>query len=259
MTTNKKIKALTLSGIVVMMAITSLVALTGAASAANENVTVKKDGTGDYTSIQAAVDGTGTNATINVEGGAYYETVNVSSSGVSIVSSDGSQVDIVAHKANGTDAWSYPSGLATTPTLGANVTDYDQSDITVGNSTSSTYASVQNAVNNATAGDKLILEPETYNESVNVTVNYLMLVSSDTSQNATIDATNTSSGVALDKGGNTVEIHNSIKLIDAVLASGGSSGSTSFSLSGTTFGMPNVLWVILAVIGIVVAYTRKEE
>lgn len=245
-----KLKATITAVMVVMVALSAFAMPASAAT-----ITVNPDGTGDYTTIQEAVDNAASGDVIQVEGGTYYETVYVSTSDVTIESANGETVNIVANKANGTDAFSYDSSITTAPTVGANITEHDQNTTEVNTGATGAYATIQEAVNNTDSGDKVVIAPGTYNESVNVTSDYLMFVSSDTTQNVTIDASNTTSGEALVLNDNTALVHDSVKTVSGVLGGGG----TSDTLNGETGGIPNIVWAIVVVVGGYYLYSRQEE
>ena len=105
-------------------------------------------------------------------------------------------------------------------------------------------------------GDKVFIEPGTYNESVNVTSDYMMFQSTNASQNVTVDASNTSDGQALRTHDYTTYVDSEIDTVNAVLGGGGSGSGT---LDGTFAGVPNVVWMLVVALGGIVYYKRQEE
>ena len=247
------------AGIVSMLVFTvivSSVALSGVASAAT--LTVNPDGTADYRTIQAAVDDAGEGDTVSVEPGVYHETVKVPQGNLTIesTSNSGENVTVVAVKANGTLAVEHTTSDSNGVLTLSNVSTFDQNTTQVGSSSEANYSTVSDAVANVSDGDKVLLEPGTYNESVNVTNTYVMFQSTNMSQNVTVDASNTSEGQAFRENENVVYYGSNIKEVNAVLGGGGSSES---GLSGTMFGVPNFVWGIVVIAGLMLAYKRKEE
>jgi hypothetical protein len=221
-------------------------------------ITVNPDGTEDYTTIQSAVDNAGEGDTVRVEPGVYHETVSVSQGNLTIesASDSGENVTILAVKANGTDAVKHTTSDTNGVLTLNNVSDVDESNATVGSSTEANYSTIQNATDNLGMGDKVFIEPGTYNESVNVTSDYMMFQSTNASQNVTVDASNTSDGQAFRTHDYTTYVDSDINTVNAVLGGGGSGSGT---LDGTFAGVPNVVWMLVVALGGIVYYKRQEE
>ena len=118
------------------------------------------------------------------------------------------------------------------------------------------YGTIQEAVDNATDGDTIVLNStETYEENVTVTTNNLTVESSDGTQvNVTgeVDYSNVSNFTI---GDNVA--------FDSEVTGDSNAGSGLFAedglLGGSTFGLSNSIWAIGALVVLVVYYTNDEE
>lgn len=143
-----------------------------------------------------------------------------------------------------------------------NSTEYPNQDVSA-----QTYQSLHNAFNNTnddavvyvqsgnfTLGNESITDGR-YNltESVNVTeYNVTVQTYNSSVGNVTIDGTNTTSGkVFVDNGSDSINIGDNVTTLNAVLGGSGFGG-----LDSEPYGVPMVVWIVVA---IVVGYFGYEE
>jgi hypothetical protein len=241
----------------VLIAFVALITITGfAMPVMGAVVTVDKDGTGDYNSVQKAVNSASAGDTIELEGGeTYYESIDLTADNLNFTSSNNQTVEIVAYKSNGTQAIDFSSdGGTSTVNVGDNVRLVNKSVVTVNASDSNNYNNISEAINDTTHGTVVNIVPDTYNESVNITSDYVILQSTNTSENVTIDATNTTSGDAVVENGNGIIVRDSVKTINGVLGSGGG----SIGLNDKVGGIPKFVWLIVAGVGAFILWNRME-
>jgi pectinesterase len=206
-----------------------------ATPAAAATITVDTDGTADYNSIQAAVDAAADGDVVNVTPGTYYETVDVDTSNVTIrnANPDEGKVNIVAVRSNGGDGTlAVNSSDATNTTLDTGVETVNKSVLEVGDS-GADYLNIQTAVDNADPGTVIKIQPDTYETSVNVSEDWIVFAST-TGDNVTVDASDTSVGLAFYGDGADWSVGDGIEQIDAALAGGGGSGGTLGGMDTTT-------------------------
>lgn len=227
-------------------------------------ITVGEESTNDYSSIQDAVDNALDGDTIVIANGTYYESVNVTTANLTFKTASGvnQSVVVAAHKshANGNGSLAFDTSAVSGVTVDTNISQIDAQTVTVNaSSTTGNYSTIQNATDNVVEGTVISIDPDTYNESVNVTTNYLYFKSSSTTENVTIDAQNTSTGIAIDDANaEGIFVGDNVKMLDAAL--GGSGGNTINAdiLGDTFFGIP--LWAyLIVVIALVGLYYREQN
>lgn len=115
------------------------------------------------------------------------------------------------------------------------------------------YDSIQPAVDNASDGGYVHIHPATYNTSVNLTTANLTFENANVSEgNVTIDATNTSSGVAFRNPNDyNYTVGDNVTLKEASIG-GGSGLSGDYSWTDKYAGIP--LWAIVIGTLLIVGY-----
>ncbi|WP_329046924.1 pectinesterase family protein [Amycolatopsis sp. NBC_01488] len=146
--------------------------LTGAtlASPAAANVVVAKDGSGNYTTIQAGIDAVSTGGTVSVKPGTYHEVVTVPAgkTGITLRGTTGKAADVVVDydNASGTrkpDGSTYGTTGSATVTLAAN--DFTASALTFRNSfdrTAHPEITATQAVAVKATGDRMVFDHVTF-------------------------------------------------------------------------------------------------
>jgi len=228
-------------------------------------IEVNPDGYGDHNTIQDAVNSASDGDTINVSGGTYYETVEVTTANLTIQSANGEMVYISALR-SGDDTLAVNDTTlsdANNVTFGENVETFDRTNYVVDGNGTGDYETIQDAVNASSSDNATVISIKngTYNESVNVTVDRVLFKAFSDNPDVTVDAENTTSGEAFISEFDNVFVSGEIVTLGAVLGGGGSGGSGGLDfgmLTNTIFGIP--YWLI-GVVALVIGYWwySKEE
>jgi len=253
-------------GIALFLLVVTVVGMTVLAPVVSAaTIEVNPDGTADHNTIQDAVNAASDGDTINVTGGTYYETVEVTTSNLTIQSADSETVVITALRSGDDNLAVNDTTLSASNnvTFGENVVTYDKVTHVVDANGTGDYTTIQDAVNASSSDNATVITIKngTYNESVNVTVDWVLFTTFSDNPDVTVDAENTTSGEAFVSEFDNVFVDDSIVTLGAVLGGGGAGGSSGFDLgilTNTFMGIP--YWLIgLVALAIGYWYYTKEE
>ena len=239
------------------------------AIAASPTYTVAQDGSGDYASIQAAVDaaqsnlnlGGSDNVTIEIEPGVYYETVDATgTSNMTFSSTTNESVKIVAVRSNGTKALDL--GSSQDMSVGSFIKLYNKSTVSVGHDGNEDYLSIQDAVDTVDPGTIVEIQSadSPYNETVDVATDYLILRSDD-GNTVHINATNVENATDVDAlaiNATGVIVGENVKSHDGLVAGGGGGGGGG-GLAGIGSALEGRTGIVVGVIVIAgILYYARE-